>query len=222
MKEEQKGLIAFQFDNHPARVIMDEGGNPWWVAADVCAILGIANPRDAISALDDDEKGVEKADTLGGKQSMNVVNESGLYALIFRSNKPEAKTFRKWITAEVLPAIRKTGGYASGQSVLLSAYELMLRHNKAVEGIKAAAYVSDQKLDKFIWLRLQGLTQEEAGRAIGIELNYVQIIERRLREQGGFLPNIPSATKKKMIKEASINFWLSAVTGRLPQEVAHV
>ena len=77
----------------------------------MCDCLGIANSRDAVSRLDDDEKGVGKADTLGGGQDMTMISESGLYALIMRSNKPEAKPFRKWVTSEVLPTIRKTGMY---------------------------------------------------------------------------------------------------------------
>ena len=108
----EKNLIPFQYGNRPARVIQDEAGNNWWVAADVCAILGIANPREAISALDDDEKGsVRVSDGTspkGGNPNMNVINESGLFALIIRSNKPEARPFRKWITAEVLPANQLT------------------------------------------------------------------------------------------------------------------
>jgi prophage antirepressor-like protein len=82
------------------------------VAKDVCEVLGIANARDALQRLDDDEKGVATTDTLGGKQTLATVYESGLYALIFTSRKEEAKAFRKWVTSEVLPAIRKTGAYA--------------------------------------------------------------------------------------------------------------
>lgn len=87
--------------------------DPWFVAKDICNILGLSNSRKAISSLDDDEKGVTKSDTPGGKQSLSIINESGLYALVLRSNKPEAKVFRKWITSEVLPAIRKKGYYSA-------------------------------------------------------------------------------------------------------------
>jgi prophage antirepressor-like protein len=100
----------FKFDESPVRVVM-KGDQPWFVAKDVCDILGIANPRDAIADFDDDEKGVVKTDTLGGPQELNAVNESGLYNLIFTSRKPEAKRFRKWVTVTVLPEIRKTGSY---------------------------------------------------------------------------------------------------------------
>ena len=86
---------------------------PYFVAKDVCEVLGIEKHRDAVARLDEDEKGRPLVvDTLGGKQSLSTVNESGLYNLIFQSRKPEAKSFRKWVTSEVLPAIRKTGKYA--------------------------------------------------------------------------------------------------------------
>lgn len=85
-------------------------GEPWFVAADVCRALGIGNSRDATARLDDDEKGVVSTDTLGGKQELTIVNEPGLYALVLSSRKPEAKAFKRWITHEVIPSIRKTGG----------------------------------------------------------------------------------------------------------------
>lgn len=86
-------------------------GEPWFVAADVCRALELSNSRMAISRLDDDEKGVSSTDTLGGKQEMQIVNEPGLYSLVLGSRKPEAKAFKRWITHNVIPAIRKTGGY---------------------------------------------------------------------------------------------------------------
>lgn len=90
-------------------------GNPWFVAKDVCDALTIEKHRDAVSRLDDDERGSVVVDTLGGKQSVSAVNESGLYNLIFQSRKAEAKAFRKWVTSEVLPSIRKTGRYEMGR-----------------------------------------------------------------------------------------------------------
>lgn len=90
---------------------------PWFVGKDICEVLGIVNHKDAISRLDEDEKGVANTYPLnkckrgGGMQKALIVNESGLYALIFQSRKPLAKAFRKWVTSQVLPAIRKTGGY---------------------------------------------------------------------------------------------------------------
>lgn len=103
-------IVPFGYDDQLVRTILIDN-SPWFVANDVCAALDIKNPRHAISILDDDEKGVGKTDTLGGEQEMNIINESGLYTLIMRSNKPEAKRFRKWVTSEVLPSIRKNGVY---------------------------------------------------------------------------------------------------------------
>ncbi|PWM78759.1 MAG: toxin Bro [Phascolarctobacterium sp.] len=83
-----------------------------FVAADVCKALDLTNSRKAVSRLDDDEKGVTLSDTPGGKQNLTVVNEYGLYNLVLSSRKPEAKAFKRWITHEVIPAIRKTGTYS--------------------------------------------------------------------------------------------------------------
>ncbi len=90
---------------------------PWFVAKDVCEVLEISNSRGAISSLDDDEKGVANTDTLGGKQEMSIINESGLYSLVLRSRKPEAKIFRKWITSEVIPSIRKNEVYMTPAAI---------------------------------------------------------------------------------------------------------
>lgn len=102
-------LIPFDFEGQAVRVVAN--GELWFVANDICTALSIKNPRDALARLDDDEKGVGNADTLGGNQEVSVINESGLYSLIFTSRKEAAKRFKKWVTAEVLPSIRKTGSY---------------------------------------------------------------------------------------------------------------
>jgi prophage antirepressor-like protein len=84
---------------------------PWFVAADVCDALGYDHTPSAMRRLDDDEKGVHSTHTLGGNQSLTIISESGLYSLILGSRKPEAKAFKKWVTADVLPSLRKTGSY---------------------------------------------------------------------------------------------------------------
>ena len=118
MESSVTGLPVQSFDFQPnrLRVVMREG-EPWFVAADVCDALGLDNNRQAMTRLDDDEKGVISSDTPGGKQDVTVINESGLYSLIMGSRKPEARKFRKWVTAEVLPAIRKTGRYEAPAAV---------------------------------------------------------------------------------------------------------
>jgi len=108
-------LNTFNFNHsRPVRAELDDAGIPWFVAKDVCDVLGIKQATRAVESLDDDEKGVSSIHTQGGIQQMLSVNESGVYALIFRSRKPEAKAFRKWVTSEVLPALRQTGGYSMG------------------------------------------------------------------------------------------------------------
>ena len=105
-------IVPFQFDTAPIRVHVVDG-QPWFVLNDVCAALGITNPRDAAGRLDDDEKGVVKVDTPGGPQDVTAINESGLYKLALRSRKAGAKRFTKWLTSEVLPTIRQTGSYGA-------------------------------------------------------------------------------------------------------------
>lgn len=115
----QAALQTFDFNSTPVRAI-ELDGQPWFVAADVCRVLEIANTTNTLRSLDADEKntlGNTKGHSgqRGGAQSFNIINESGLYALIFKSRKAQAKVFRKWVTAEVLPQIRKTGAYLSTQ-----------------------------------------------------------------------------------------------------------
>ena len=103
-------LSIFNYGQNEVRTVQVDG-EPWFVAKDVCDVLGISNVSDTLSkVLDDDEKGVDSIYTPGGNQQVSIVNEPGLYSLILRSRKPEAKTFKRWITHEVLPTIRKTNG----------------------------------------------------------------------------------------------------------------
>lgn len=110
-------IVPFQFGEQPVRV-MQRDGLHWFSLNDVCAVLEIANPRDAATRLDDDEKDVVITDTLGGRQEATVIDESGLYKLALRSRKAAAKRFTKWVTREVLPAIRQTGSYGQAAPAL--------------------------------------------------------------------------------------------------------
>jgi prophage antirepressor-like protein len=105
-------LIPFDFEGRPVRVVTDVQGEPWFVAADVAQSLDYRMASDMTRSLDDDEKGTQTVRTPSGDQEMLVINESGLYSAILKSRKPEAKRFKRWVTREVLPAIRKTGRYA--------------------------------------------------------------------------------------------------------------
>ena len=113
-------IQKFDFKGAPLRTLTDKAEEPWFVAKDVCDILGMSNPSMAVTALDKDEVAqIDPKDYLGSEnrsnQAVNIVSEPGLYKLIMRSRKPEAKEFQRWVTHEVLPSIRKHGGYMAGQ-----------------------------------------------------------------------------------------------------------
>ena len=98
--------------------VVEISGEPWLVGKDIAKALGYSNGRDAISKhVDDDDKGVAKCDTLGGKQDLQVINESGMYSLVIGSKLPGARKFKRWITSEVLPSIRKHGAYMTPEKI---------------------------------------------------------------------------------------------------------
>lgn len=114
-------ITPFSFNSHAVRVI-DRDGSPWFVAADICVALGYANTSKAVADhLDEDERSNEQLDRSRMGSKSVIISESGLYALVLRSRKPEARTFAKWVTSEVLPAIRKTGKYEQTQPPALPA-----------------------------------------------------------------------------------------------------
>lgn len=103
---------------------LDQGGQLWFVASDVAKALGYRDANQIVRYLDEQEVGYANLSTLGGNQRMRTINESGLYHLTFRSKKPAAQRFRKWVTGEVIPAIRKNGGYVAGQELLPAAEQI--------------------------------------------------------------------------------------------------
>ena len=149
-------ITTLQFNNDQfgqLRVVQNDDGLPVFVAKDVCNILGITNYRDAVARLDDDERVSVIVDTLGGKQHTNGITESGLYKLIMVSRKDEAKPFQRWVTHEVLPSIRKNGGYIAAapdetpeqimaRAVLL-AQDTIARQKAQIEELKPKALFAD-------------------------------------------------------------------------------
>jgi prophage antirepressor-like protein len=120
--------LQFDFHGHPVRIVMLDN-KPYFVASDVCEALDLNNVSMALTKLKPDEKGISKVDTLsGGVQDMSIVTESGLYRLVFRSNKPEAEEFRLWVFNEVLPQIMRTGSYISPNANHLDIAEQMIAH----------------------------------------------------------------------------------------------
>jgi prophage antirepressor-like protein len=116
MQNPQNLPACFQFEGRAVRHTVDAMGNPWFVLSDVCAVLNLADVSSTARSLDEDEKGQGSTPTPGGNQSVTMVTEGGLYTVILRcryatNHGSVAHRFRKWVTAEVLPSIRKTGGY---------------------------------------------------------------------------------------------------------------
>ncbi len=176
-------LKVFNYQSSEVRTV-EVDGEPWFVLKDVCAVLGIGNSRMVFDRLDDDEKGVSQIDTLGGLQNMSIINESGLYNVILRSDKPEAKPFRKWVTSEVLPAIRKTGSYSA---IPITDYDRMVANTAA----------ENAKIQKAQFLK------ELAGRYEGT--TYQQILYAHATKEltGEFLLPLPQL-KAKMYSAAEI------------------
>lgn len=143
-------LQTFNYNNNAVRTI-EKDGEPWFVLKDVCDVLTLANSRMIADRLDADEKGVSQIDTLGGKQTMVIINESGLYNVILRSDKPEAKPFRKWITAEVLPAIRQTGAYMTPQTIeqILTNPDTIISLATQIKELQAKVAESKPKVEYF-------------------------------------------------------------------------
>ena len=114
---DENKIQVWNYESSEIRTVQ-VNGEPWFVGKDVAAVLGYSNPRDAINKrVDDEDKGVAKCDTLGGVQDLTIINESGLYSLVLSSKLPNAKKFKRWVTSEVLPSIRKHGAYMTEQTL---------------------------------------------------------------------------------------------------------
>lgn len=187
-------LTAFEHDTgwHLRTIEMD--GSPWFVAHDVCSALGLGRHQDSTRYLDDDEKGVCPVDTPSGRQQMTVVNEPGLYSLVLRSRKPTAKVFKRWITHEVLPAIRQTGSYSVAPQVpqtLAEALRLAADVEEARVAAEARALAAESEVqelapkaeahDAFLSASDDSLTFAEVARSLGYGRN---VLFRELRRAG--------------------------------------
>lgn len=144
-------LQVFSFESNSVRAL-ERDGQAWFVAKDAAKTLGYKNPRDAISKhVDEEDKEVAKCDTLGGRQDIAIINESGLYSLVLSSKLPSAKKFKRWVTSEVLPALRKTGQYQvkelSGQELmakaLIEAQSVLAAKDKQIEEMKPKVVFAD-------------------------------------------------------------------------------
>ena len=219
-------IQIFNYNSVEVRTIQNDG-EPWFVLKDVCNVLHIGNSRDVVARLDQDEKGVGQIDTLGGKQEMTIINESGLYNVILRSDKPEAKPFRKWVTSEVLPTIRRHGMYATPDTVekMLADPDTTIKLLETIKQERAArlALEAQAEADKPKILFADAVSASHSSILVGdlaklLRQNGVEIGQNRLfsflREKGylcsqGERYNLP--TQRSMdrgwfqVKETTIN-----------------
>lgn len=143
-------LQTFNFETQEVRTVI-KNNEPWFVAKDVTDILGYSNSRDAVKRhVDEEDKGVAKHDTPGGLQQLTSVNESGLYALIFGSKLPKAKKFKRWVTSEVLPTIRKHGIYATADTVtkMLNDPDTAIRLLETIKEEREQRLIAEQRVSE--------------------------------------------------------------------------
>lgn len=168
---------VFSFESNQFRTVTIND-SAWFVAVDVCKVLDIGNTSAATSRLDDDEKGVASIDTLGGAQSLQVINESGLYSLIMTSRKKEAKNFKKWVTSEVLPQIRKTGNYSQApENPLLQLANAVLTAHKVIEDQSSRLALAEPKADAF-----DAITNEEGELCLTDAAKYLHVPPRKFNQ----------------------------------------
>lgn len=138
-------------------------GVPWFVGADVAIALGYINPRDALAKhVDVEDRGVAKCDTLGGIQTLSIINESGTYSLIMSSKLPSAKRFKRWVTSEVLPALRKGAGLEAIEALKMLSRENQKRGN-------AALYAAIPDIDRATYCKAASITGKEIATRMGLE-----------------------------------------------------
>ena len=195
-------LQNFNFSGQDVRIITING-EPWFVGKDVADILGYSNSRKALSDhVDDEDKGVTKSDTLGGNQNITIINESGLYSLILKSKKPEAKQFKRWVTSEVLPIIRKHGAYMTQPQVPTTQRELIML---ALAGNEE----TNQRIDA---IEEQVTDLKENATLNPGEYGYIgRRINQRVSEVAKGYGNITQEQRGKLYKD--INQGVKAITG---------
>lgn len=216
-------ITTLQFNNDQfgqLRAIQDESGEPWFVAKDICDALSLGRQHDSTRYLDADEKGEGLVDTPSGKQTMVVINEPGFYKLIMKSRKPEAKAFQRWVTHEVLPSIRKKGGYIAAapdetpeqimaRAVLL-AQDTIERQKAQIEELKPKALFADAVAASDGTCLVGELAKML--RQNGVQIGQNRLFEK-LRQEGylgktGSNRNVPTQRAMKLglfrIKETSI------------------
>lgn len=145
-------LLTFDFNTSAVRVVQRNGA-PWWIAADIAAILGYDHTPHMMRNLDEDEAGVHIVDSSGQRREMSIISESGLFAAILKSRKPEARAFRRWVTGTVLPALRRTGRFALGYAAPpeIPAFTDAAWLNAAVAAVRESRRLFGPGIARAIW-----------------------------------------------------------------------
>lgn len=209
---------VLDFQGHPVRML-ELGGQPWWVLRDICEVLGLTTPARVAERLDEDEVSqTHITDGIGRQQDTTIVSESGLYAVILRSDKPLAKPFRKWVTAEVLPQIRKTGAYIP-EAPAQAEGEIYLRTGRVMFSQKCKVCMSSlaldinrmldegQRYDDIVeWAATHGLSISKGGLSRHNHAHRVpQIAERSLLENPEIAARIMLAKLTEIAQRRSLD-----------------
>ncbi|WP_279059476.1 phage antirepressor [Mobiluncus curtisii] len=143
-------IARFEFDSQELRTVTGEDGEPWFVASDVAGILGYRDAGNLTRMIDEDDKGTHNLSTPGGKQTVTTISEAGLYAAILKSRVPNAQPFRRWVTHEVLPTIRKTGMYATPEAArrFLQDPQALMYTLQALQDEKNKTKALEQKVEQ--------------------------------------------------------------------------
>lgn len=214
-------LQLFNYEEKPVRAVTING-EPWWIAKDICYILDITNSRDALQRIDQDDVCLtDIMDSVGRNQKTNIINESGLYSLVIQSRKPEAKKFKKWITSEVLPSIRKTGQYSlpkSDDELILIGYEKLLQRvsvlteeNKTLD-IRVKKLIHDPKtyttteIAKELQMRsAQELNEKLKDKGVQYKVNNTWVLASEYSEKG--------YTETKQLEKDGVTIYNTQWTG---------
>lgn len=185
-------VMPFQFDNKDVRIVTREG-DPWFVLADVCRVLDLGNPSMTASKLDDDEKGVSLIDTLGGPQNVVIISESGFYTIVLRSRDAVvpgsvAHRFRRWVTNEVLPAIRKSGRYDASQPDFSTGPSTTERQARlALDQITEIRMTFGLPAARAAWKKLGLVQVGEMDPSVIVQIPTTDRVIQAIREYGGMV-----------------------------------
>lgn len=225
-------LLTFDFNSAAVRVI-ERDGAPWFVATDVAAILDYRMAPDMTRNLDDDEKGTHIVRTLGGDQPLSIISESGLFAAILKSRKPEARAFRRWVTGTVLPALRRTGRFIMGEGPTITDPAWL---NAAVAAVRESRRLFGPGIARAVWrdlglpmpLDAQGMLPDGMAQAVAVwvqgrdrftsaeladALGLGELDQATARRLGELLPHLGFERRRFRKRKALVYGWTRASIG---------